>query len=718
MAAVNWDTLPLILAGPILRRTETGRVAVFFVLRKAATISLRVWKADADADAPPILEGREPTVALGARLHVAVVTATPRIEAPLADELLLADGATYVYDAAFAVTGPPTEAYASFNDVGVFGPADAAPGLGYPDATDRRKTLPSFTMPPPVSDLKDLRLLHASCRKPHGEGADMLPVVDDLIAASFTADGAPRPHLLLLMGDQIYADDVHKDLLARLMAIEEELLGWKELLPGMNDPGENDFGTDDLQPGKRADLVEDQAGVTAGGVAGSHLLTLGEYYGMYLLAWSPLLWPDAVADAGLNAFRAALPAVRRALANVPVYMIGDDHEVTDDWHLTLEWSLNVFGKPLGRRLLQNGLLAYAVMQAWGSEPAQFATGQPGRALLDAAAGWRADIADGYPADQAALADHLGIYRPDLPADNPLHRDQLRESKSLAAARTAPNSKILNWHYQVSGPGFQIIFLDTRTWREFGQGRKKPPALLGAAGRQAQLLDAFADPIPALTFVVSPGPVITTPFTMSAKRLVSRTTGDYEDWELDEQAWYAFLKLLGDRAAQGTQVVLLTGDIHYGCAGAIEVYQPTPPSLFAKLIHFTASALKNQDRNTRIAQAVGYEQWENRPARARWPRQVGRFVQDRAYIVHHIPADFPTVFDVVPEPPTESSGVVDWVSRHVTRDASPFNEVIGINNLGQTTLIGLHLRQTLFWRPGSEVGRPLGMTHYSILMQLP
>ena len=88
------------------------------------------------------------------------------------------------------------------------------------------------------------------------------------------------------------------------------------------------------------------------------MLTFGEYAAMYLMVWG---WPglglqkwediqDLLPESGdenraklketheqqlahLEKFAETLPKVRRLLANIPVYMIFDDHEVTDDWNL-------------------------------------------------------------------------------------------------------------------------------------------------------------------------------------------------------------------------------------------------------------------------------------------------------------------------------------------------------------------------------------------------
>src|SRR6185503_7618579 len=75
----------------------------------------------------------------------------------------------------------------------------------------------------------------------------------------------------------------------------------------------------------------------------------------------------------IRAFISCLPAVQRALANIPVYMIFDDHEVSDDWNLNRKWRDNVERSALGRRLLTNALIAYWLCQGWGNDPARFDT---------------------------------------------------------------------------------------------------------------------------------------------------------------------------------------------------------------------------------------------------------------------------------------------------------------------------------------------------------
>src|SRR5205085_10976469 len=76
--------------------------------------------------------------------------------------------------------------------------------------------------------------------------------------------------------------------------------------------------------------------------------------------------------------------IRRALANVPTYMMFDDHDVTDDWNICQLWKERVEGNGLGRSILRDGLVAYTVMQGWGNDPEAYEAGT-GAEVLDAIA---------------------------------------------------------------------------------------------------------------------------------------------------------------------------------------------------------------------------------------------------------------------------------------------------------------------------------------------
>ncbi|MBX2873584.1 MAG: hypothetical protein KTR30_15830 [Saprospiraceae bacterium] len=66
-----------------------------------------------------------------------------------------------------------------------------------------------------------------------------------------------------------------------------------------------------------------------------------------------------------------LPKVRRALANISTYMMFDDHEISDDWNLNPAWRDRVHSSPLGRNVVRNGLMSYALFQDWGNRPGAY-----------------------------------------------------------------------------------------------------------------------------------------------------------------------------------------------------------------------------------------------------------------------------------------------------------------------------------------------------------
>lgn len=76
--------------------------------------------------------------------------------------------------------------------------------------------------------------------------------------------------------------------------------------------------------------------------------------------------PDKSKDK-LKILKQTLPNVRRALANISTFMIFDDHEITDDWNLNPSWRDRVFTSPLGKAIVRNGMMAYALFQDWGNQ---------------------------------------------------------------------------------------------------------------------------------------------------------------------------------------------------------------------------------------------------------------------------------------------------------------------------------------------------------------
>jgi hypothetical protein len=176
--------------------------------------------------------------------------------------------------------------------------------------------------------------------------------------------------------------------------------------------------------------------------------------------------------------------VRRALANVPIYMVFDDHDLSDDWYLNRAWCTGVLGKPLGKRVVQNGLLAYAVFQAWGNTPDQFQEGQSGGCLLKAATIWSASAGTDESASEE-IAKYLGL--PQREPDSSFPKFRLHEDVWVLDRDYPDGTLPLEWHYSISSLKHEVIVLDTRTWRGYPLGDAiAPPMLLCPRAFKQQL----------------------------------------------------------------------------------------------------------------------------------------------------------------------------------------------------------------------------------------
>ncbi len=598
------DNLPLVLAGPILRRTQPDSVTVWVALKASRRVTLIIF----DKNHNFLFESTRTTARIGTNLHIVAVTAK-------ASSNRLINGEIYLYDLDFG-NGE------LLNSPGILTAVGSLEDITYP-----QYKLPSFALPP--SNFKDLRIIHGSCRKPHGESLDALSAVDKMIKEALEIEPQKRPTQLFLTGDQIYADDVADVLLFMLMDASETLLGWSEKLPDVENLSE-------LNPGKRNNLATNTAGFTASigklsnitDIGKSHLFTFGEYLAMYLFVWSDVLWVDAEFFPDFNNvnndvnndvnydnlaaknddvksykkevkyikdFWSTLKSIRRALANIPTYMIIDDHEITDDWYLNMAWCSRTLDKPLARRILQNGMLAYAICQAWGNTPEQFEKDTKGEALLKAAVGWSVSCGNNTNYE-SQITQGVGL---------PNVSDIQQNSRKL------PHSDAkLTWHYIVNGPGYEVIVLDTRTWREFPGKEFDFPALISQEGYDEQISKQVRGDDVEVSFIISTGPFIGVPFLENIQKFaksVYEKIGnaawgfDTEAWALNEIAFERMLARLTLRALPNykSRVVFLSGDVHYSFAArlqycAIHPFESAEPiNSELVIVQLTSSSLKNE-----------------------------------------------------------------------------------------------------------------------------
>src|SRR5260370_36768228 len=83
--AERFSTLPLILAGPILRRTERRAVTVWLALKASCRVILRIYTRNAGGKLVQRFEATRQTIRLGDHLHiVAVPASTPTEQGQLA----------------------------------------------------------------------------------------------------------------------------------------------------------------------------------------------------------------------------------------------------------------------------------------------------------------------------------------------------------------------------------------------------------------------------------------------------------------------------------------------------------------------------------------------------------------------------------------------------------------------------------------------------------
>jgi len=630
-----------LLAGPVLRRAGREQVCVWICTVGPVRPALLVYRASA-GPGEPLGAGTAESVRLGERLYAHLLTATPRAGRFPAGELLTYDIELDTGDAALRLA-----------DLGLSGGHGA---LGYAGFG-----LPSFFLQAPDGPL---HVLHGSCRKLHGKGEDAFWCADELLAGTAT-DLTRRPSALILTGDQIYGDDLAPGLTGYLNWLGSYLTGRQEQIPGVPP-----LGT--LGDGGRERWIRDQARFTSPHAA-NHLMTFGEYAALYLMAFSDTPWPadvgELTTEAGLAAgpavrrgraeelarARAALPAVRRALANVPTYMIFDDHDVTDDWNLTARWRDRVRASPAGRRIVANALAAYWAFQGWGNDPGQF-----GPEFTDTICG---HLADGGQGPAARFDDVLWGF-----------------DRWSFSCPTTPVT----------------VCLDTRTQRAY-DSPEGGARLIGPAGfdRIACLVEGSGHDRTQPLLLVSATPVCGLELAERRQKFLAGKVGPYR---IDFEGWHSNLRGLTDlmdflaRRLRLTAAVVLSGDVHYGMTVDVRFTVGDTTIHLAQLVSsgikhsgtITKTILNLLGRlNRRCHERVG---WAHPPALAR-ARDAGRRVMLRP-----ASTDEWAPGAVVFLPPTlaRQLGISQppeyRESRTYIRPAGPSTSVLtGENNIGSVTV---------------------------------
>ncbi|MBA2948792.1 alkaline phosphatase D family protein [Streptomyces himalayensis] len=187
---------------------------------------------------------------------------------------------------------------------------DGTPVWPLPDSPFPPSTI--RTLHDSAAEASPLRVSFGSCRwaaAPADEKDPVGPDALDTLAARLAADpSAERPDVLLLLGDQVYADETSQATRRWLAA--------------------------------RRDLREPP---------GTEVADYEEYTHLYYESWLD-------------------PEMRWLLSTVPSLMIFDDHDVIDDWNTSESWLAAMRATPWWRERLLSGLMSYWVHQHLGNLP--------------------------------------------------------------------------------------------------------------------------------------------------------------------------------------------------------------------------------------------------------------------------------------------------------------------------------------------------------------
>jgi hypothetical protein len=540
--------LPPVLAGPLLRRIEVRRLVLWLVATRKLSPVLRL-SLDGGVEYR-LDESNCRVIAVGRHAFLHLIDLRLDSSLPLDEQIaydLLIDGQ---------------------------GIADWAPHLLYGDA--RR---PSFVLRSRID-----QLLHGSCRKPHYPAAEGLLCADRLLAANPPPE--QRPALLMMSGDQVYADDVAgpmlraiHELIARLGLFEERLEGAvvsdstalyghpasyyhrADLLPALES---NETLRERFFGGARKPIFTSSN-------AENHLVTLSEVLAMYLLVWSPVPWTlidPRMPALGLKeteryrleqerivAFRTGLAGVARVFAHLPTLMIFDDHDITDDWNLSAQWEQTAYGHPFSKRIIGNALVAYMLCQGWGNDPDAF--DEPLQQVLALSATAVDDNhLDGTVQD--GLIDRLLTFN--------------------------------RWQYVLpTTPALVVLDTRTRRWRS-EIDLKRPSGLLDWEALSELQQDLLDHPS---AIIVSPAPIFGVKLIETVQRVFSAfgypLLVDAENWMAHRGAAQVILNIFRHSRTPGSYVVL-SGDVHYSFVYEVQIrHRQQGP----KIWQITSSGIKNE-----------------------------------------------------------------------------------------------------------------------------
>lgn len=542
--------LPLVIAGPVIRKVSPQEVCIWLVTTEDCDCQITCYESNQEqAKTYTQSDHSASTVPIGKKAFVKLLTVYFDTDLPLATPVF--------YD---------VHCKTSTGQVAL---SDCVPDLTYP-----KQRWPSFEVHQEIDDL-----LHGSCRKPHHASGDGLVRVSQELGHRIHK-GKQRPALLMMSGDQVYTDDVAGPMLSAIHQVMALLELHEETWEGAVANTTKELLNHSLSFYEREQLLPKTPGnkalyesfiaakrkpIFTSVNARNHLVTLGEMMSMYLLVWSPALWsfvdlPQSTPvesnkqrfdeeKVAIEHFIEGLTDVRRGLAHIPVYMIFDDHDVTDDWNLTRDWEEAAYGHPFSKRIIGNALISYWLCQGWGNASEKFAE------LSE-------QTSDFFTA--SALNNH------DKLVDTLLDWDQ--------------------WHYTLDTSP-KVVVLDTRTqrWRSESSGAK-PSGLMDWESLSEMQQELINQPS---IILVSAAPVFGVKFIEAIQKAFTffglALTVDAENWMAHRGTASVILNIFR-HGKTPPHFVILSGDVHYSFVYDITLrFKRNSP----KIVQVTSSGVKNE-----------------------------------------------------------------------------------------------------------------------------
>ena len=529
--------LPILLMGPMVRRAEQTGVCIQFATSKSASCQINLLNIECYSE--------QQTIALGQHLYLHFIVIKPVDNLFPVDKLL---------------------SYELIIDDAII---DLSPWCYSNQIT------PAFVIPNKLSDI-----LHGSCRNAHH------PAKDSLVSASHwqntqRGNNTQGAQLLLLSGDQVYADDVAGPMLLAIYQLIKALGIYKEQplaieLPG--DINEQLYNRHLFLPKtpwqKRSKLgvgywLKKDEPHFSSVKAYNHLIHFEEYIALYLLNFSAAAWQcvdiqnttySGQSEQSKTIFNAektalidyakGLSEVERLFANVSTLMMFDDHDVTDDWNLTAGWEQAINENPSSKRIINNGLISYWLFQGMGND----ALNKTGELLT--------------PFKQSRTASNLWQFK----------------------AFDKPLNDFSFWHYELTTVP-KVVVLDTRTHRWRNEQNFNEPSGLLDWERLTELEESLLSHDQVI--IVSPAPVfgvksieaIQAMFNICGQPLMV----DVENWMAHEGSAKKLLDTFR-RTDTPNETLILSGDVHYSFCFSVQKRFGDHPT---RIWQLTASGIKNE-----------------------------------------------------------------------------------------------------------------------------